>query len=166
MAREEQSWADDLESLGYVLLYCARGSLPWQGFQADNETQKNEMIRQKKISLSAAELCEGLPSEFVQYIDYVRSLKYEEKPDYAYLRRLFSRLFSARGFKHDHVYDWTEKLFYEMHESEAKDEPSEHSPKKPKAASLRKRAGRAREGGLRGRGRDRRGSKREKQLVK
>ncbi|KAM3515094.1 hypothetical protein MY11210_001332 [Beauveria gryllotalpidicola] len=118
----EQSWCDDLESLGYVLIYFANGSLPWQGFKADKDKQKNEKIREKKTAMSAAELCEGLPSEFARYMDYVRSLQYDDKPDYARLRRLFARLFKERGFKHDNVYDWTEKLFYELGGSKAQED--------------------------------------------
>lgn len=60
------------------------------------------------------DLCGDLPGEFASYLSYARSRKYNQKPDYAYLRRLFRRLFDRRGFKHDHVYDWTEKLFHEL----------------------------------------------------
>eukprot|EP00983_Pelagomonas_calceolata_P105838 1159174-Pelagomonas_calceolata.AAC.6 len=42
-------------------------------------------------------LCKGMPSEFVAYFTYVRALHYEEKPDYAYLRRLFRSLFAKEG---------------------------------------------------------------------
>ncbi|KAM0668178.1 hypothetical protein ACQRIU_001740 [Beauveria bassiana] len=118
----EQSWCDDLESLGYVLIYCANGWLPWQGFKTDSDKQKNEKIKERKMAISAAELCEGLPSEFAQYIDLVRGLEYDDKPDYGHLRRLFAGLFKERGFKHDNVYDWTEKLFYEHHGSKTQDD--------------------------------------------
>ena len=114
-AREEQSWGDDLESLGYIFVYFARGSLPWQGLKAATDKERDERIKQAKESLSGGALCDGiLPGQFATYIDYTRSLGFDEKPDYLYLRRLFRRLFAAEGFKYDNVFDWTEKMFQEI----------------------------------------------------
>ncbi|KAK8917528.1 hypothetical protein H634G_08915 [Metarhizium anisopliae BRIP 53293] len=110
----EQSWSDDLESLGYVLLYFARGSLPWQGIKAATDKEKWERVKSYKKTLSVEELCSGLPEEFSTYINYARSLGFQDKPNYAYLRRLFRRLFASKGFKYDNVFDWTEKRFYEL----------------------------------------------------
>ncbi|OAA35511.1 casein kinase I isoform delta [Metarhizium rileyi] len=104
-----QSWRDDLESLGYVLVYFLRGSLPWQGLEATSEKEKDLLIKETKRSLSAEALCKGLPGAFASYINHVRSLDFNERPDHAYLQGLFK----ARGFKYDDVFDWTEKLFSE-----------------------------------------------------
>ncbi|EGO53985.1 hypothetical protein NEUTE1DRAFT_86990 [Neurospora tetrasperma FGSC 2508] len=118
----QQSWADDLESLGYVLVEFARGSLPWQGIKAATEDERRARVGEIKESLSGEELCDGfLPKEFATYINYTRSLDFDDKPDYSYLRRIFSRLFRAKGFKYDYIFDWTEKLFYEQLQGEGED---------------------------------------------
>ena len=50
-----------MESLGYVMMYFMRGSLPWQGLRANNRKQKYEKISEKKMSTSVASLCRGFP---------------------------------------------------------------------------------------------------------
>ncbi|CAN4103780.1 unnamed protein product [Withania somnifera] len=103
----EQSRRDDLESLGYVLMYFLRGSLPWQGLKAGNKKQKYEKISERKVSTSFEALCRGYPTEFASYFHYCRSLRFEDKPDYAYLKRIFRDLFIREGFQFDYVFDWT-----------------------------------------------------------
>lgn len=87
----EQSRRDDLEALGHVFLYFLRGSLPWQGLKAASNKEKYERIGLKKQDISIAELCNGLPEEFAQYLAYARTLKFEATPDYAMLRGLMQR---------------------------------------------------------------------------
>ncbi|KAI3463252.1 hypothetical protein Pfo_019915 [Paulownia fortunei] len=103
----EQSRRDDLESLGYVLMYFLRGSLPWQGLKAGNKKQKYEKISEKKVSTSIEALCRGYPTEFASFFHYCRSLRFDDKPDYAYLKRIFRDLFIREGFQFDYVFDWT-----------------------------------------------------------
>ncbi|KAK3311175.1 casein kinase I isoform delta [Chaetomium strumarium] len=103
------------ESLGYVFVYFAYGSLPWQGLKAATGEEKDARIKEIKERLSGEELCDGiLPKEFATYINYTRRLRFEDRPDYSYLRRLFRRLFAAKEFKYDNVFDWTKKMFNEM----------------------------------------------------
>nr|GMC70864.1 casein kinase 1-like protein 2 [Ipomoea batatas] len=103
----EQSRRDDLESLGFVLMYFLRGSLPWQGLKAGNKKQKYDKISEKKVSTSIEALCRGYPAEFASYFHYCRSLRFEDTPDYAYLKRIFRELFIREGFQFDYVFDWT-----------------------------------------------------------
>lgn len=147
----EQSRRDDLESLGYVLMYFLRGrwvflliyfwnymlsvrslfkiylcfgiSLPWQGLRAGTKKQKYDRISEKKMltpvevyfdfeylfvtkqwyiskwnyNYSQQVLCKSYPSEFMSYFHYCRALKFEDKPDYSYLKRLFRDLFIREG---------------------------------------------------------------------
>ncbi|RNA05857.1 casein kinase I isoform alpha isoform X4 [Brachionus plicatilis] len=99
----EQSRRDDMESLGYVTMYFNRGSLPWQGLKAATKKQKYEKISEKKMSTPV----EGFPAEFAMYLNYCRGLRFEEGPDYMYLRQLFRILFRTLNHQYDYTFDWT-----------------------------------------------------------
>ncbi|XP_009118682.2 casein kinase 1-like protein 9 isoform X1 [Brassica rapa] len=103
----EQSRRDDLEAVGYVLMYFLKGSLPWQGLKAGTRKQKYDRISEKKVSTPIEVLCRNQPSEFVSYFRYCRSLRFDDKPDYSYLKRLFRDLFIREGYQFDYVFDWT-----------------------------------------------------------
>jgi len=70
----EQSRRDDLESIGYVLVYFLKGGLPWQGLKAKSATKKYKLIMEKKQSITIPALCQGCPSQFAEYLAYCRSL--------------------------------------------------------------------------------------------
>lgn len=90
-------------------MYFNRGSLPWQGLPAKTKKEKYEKIKDKKVSTTIEQLCKGYPEEFQTYLNYCRGLKFEDKPDIAYLRKLFRDLFYRMGYEYDFVYDWVAK---------------------------------------------------------
>lgn len=55
----EQGRKDDLESLGFLLLYFLRGKLPWQGVQLKNKTEKYAEIGQIKKSTTIEQITKG-----------------------------------------------------------------------------------------------------------
>ena len=127
----EPSWGDDLESLGYMLVYMIKGTLPWGTprrmihDEFTDRMQEAEEAGKIKLAMSPEEICADLPREFATFLGYAQSLPYGARPDYAYLRRLFRRLFQRRGFRYDNVYEWTEKIFHEMEEGEGEEEEEE-----------------------------------------
>ena len=111
-----QDRSDDLESLGYMLLYFLRNCLPWQSLLAEDKAQQNDFL-QKKKSINAKDLCVDLPKEFEICFDRIRSLAFNETPAYAYLRELFRDLFVRDGFEYDDVFDWTVLEYLRLHQA-------------------------------------------------
>lgn len=66
----EQSRRDDLEGLGYVMLYFLKGKLPWQGLPAKTKKEKYDKIKEKKKNTPNEELCYKQPKEFLKYFNY------------------------------------------------------------------------------------------------
>ena len=104
----EQSRRDDLISIGYNLIYMLKGGLPWQGIKGKDKINK---LAQKKIQIPNDVLCSGLPNEFLHYLNYCKNLKFEERPDYKFLKGLFGRLLGLviSNFnlkKSEVIFDW------------------------------------------------------------
>lgn len=102
----EQSRRDDLEALGYVVLYFLRGNLPWQGLPIKNKEDRYLKIMEKKKETSSIELCKGYPQYFADFVEYTRNLSYEDDPDYSYLKSLFILSLKESGFEIDRKLDW------------------------------------------------------------
>ena len=86
----ELSRRDDLESLGYVIMYMYFGKLDWQ-LKNDNIEiidTKNNIIKNMKINIIHDE---GLPNVLCEYMKSVRSMEFEEKPNYSILEDMFKR---------------------------------------------------------------------------
>lgn len=104
----EQSRRDDLETIGHVLLYFLRGSLPWQGLPGRSKNEKYNNIKKKKLETSLDELCKGQPPEFKEFMEYCRSLKFEDDPDYKYVIGLFEKCMQRHNFD-PRIQDYTWK---------------------------------------------------------
>ncbi len=104
----EQSRRDDLESVGYVLMYFLRGNLPWQGLKIKSKEDRYKKILDKKKETTSEELCKGFPDEFREYLEYSRNLEYTEEPKYdKYKEQFYNLVCNKLGESFDYVYDWT-----------------------------------------------------------
>lgn len=93
---KEQSRRDDLETIGHVILYFMKGSLPWQNLPGNNKEEKYRNIKKRKLEISLDKLCEGLPVEIKEYMMYCRRLAFSEQPDYKYAVGLFDKVMLSR----------------------------------------------------------------------
>jgi len=78
----ELSRRDDLESLAYMLIYFYYGSLPW-----NNIDDENKILRSKNNVIYD----EFIPPIIIDFLKYVRTLEYEEKPNYYLIMDNFKR---------------------------------------------------------------------------
>ena len=109
----EQSRRDDLESLAYILIYLGTGTLPWKRMKSKGKDEKYSKILSKKMNTSSEELLQGLPIEFLTFLQNVRDLQFEQKPDYDYLRKLLRKMNNSgvplEEIKLDYI-DYIEKI--------------------------------------------------------
>ena len=102
-----QSRRDDMESLGYVLIYFLTGKLPWQGAPGDTNSTRSQNVLNIKLETSIEDLCNGLPKEFLIYMKNIRSLQFDEEPYYSSYKSLFRDLLIKMNYYYDDIYDWT-----------------------------------------------------------
>lgn len=119
----EHSRRDDMESLGYVLMYFCHGALPWQGLRAGTKQERIERVVEKKEAQCLDGLCKEYPSQFATYLRYCRSLQFEDRPDYWYLRRLFRDRLAQEGYKHDFIFDWKVQNYEDPNEKKQSGTP-------------------------------------------
>ena len=89
------------------MMYFLRGILPWQNMKAKDTKAKYNMILQKKMSTPAEVLCKGFPSELSIFLNYAKGLKFEQKPDYNYIRGLLNTAKKNNKIQSDFIYDWS-----------------------------------------------------------
>ena len=102
----EQSRRDDIESIGYMLVYFLKKKLPWQGITGRKKMERYLKIYKIKKNTKPEELCEGFP-EMIEYIKYTRELEFEQEPDYNYLRKLFNKMLKRiNNTKDQLIFSW------------------------------------------------------------
>ena len=120
----EQSRRDDIEALGYIMIYFLKGALPWQGMVINDPKKKYDKIKQLKYDIKIEDLCAGLPEEFIKFIQYARDMNFEDRPDYSYLRGLLRKIAKDNGLVfNSSKFDWIIKEDKEAYEQSRNKEP-------------------------------------------
>lgn len=102
----ESSRRDDLESICYVIIFFFKKSLPWQGIAGVTKQDKYRKIMDSKINTKIDLLCKDSPPEFKSLLTYCKALRFEENPDYDYMKRLLTAVATRDQIKINNVFDW------------------------------------------------------------
>ena len=93
---KQPSRRDDLISLGYMLIYLYKKELPWDFYITSCDREKIIELMNLKLNNGNGKLFENLPDEIIEYIKYTKNMKFEQTPDYSYLRSLFKKIISNK----------------------------------------------------------------------
>jgi serine/threonine protein kinase len=93
----EPSRRDDVESCIYVILTMLFGRLEWF-----TKTNLNQIAELKKQIISIDEV----PAFIKKMLHYVRTINFNEKPDYDYLINLMVQEFNNNNYENDGKYEW------------------------------------------------------------
>ena len=107
MAGNEQSRRDDIESIGYMIIYFMKKKLPWQGIRGNSYKECYHKLFLMKKHMDLEILCRGLPKEVLEYMKYAKNLKFEQEPNYKYLKNLFQIILSKNKINLDnYILSW------------------------------------------------------------
>ena len=101
---------DDIESFMYMILYFLSKRLPWQGTKARTITARYKKIFIAKNNFKYKEFCKKFPKEIITFIEYVFLLKFNEKPNYEYMKKLFKTILKNMNFSKKDYFSWMENM--------------------------------------------------------
>ena len=95
---KELSRRDDLISLGYVIIFLYKRHLPWNlNLNGLNNKTYFELVLAKETN-NNGEIFKNIPEEMAEFLKYAQNLKFEEDPDYNYMKGLFKILLSKKNY--------------------------------------------------------------------
>ena len=74
------------------------------------EVQSSNKLKQKSTSqrkIEKAHFDSGFPTQFIEYISHAKSLRFDQQPNYNYLRKTFRTLAVEMQYTYDYQFDWT-----------------------------------------------------------
>jgi len=102
----EQGRKDDLEALGYMLIYLARGKLPWQSLWHEDKKVIWRDVGRMKEEVRLEDLCNDLCPCFEHFMGRLREMEFAEKPNYDELKQMFLDTMEELKIDPDTPFDW------------------------------------------------------------
>ena len=81
-----------------------------EGIKSKNKTEKYNKIFEKKLCSSFSSLFDKLPNEFINFVQYIKDLDFEDKPNYQYLKSLLGKMYDKNYFNYDIIFDFSDNF--------------------------------------------------------
>jgi serine/threonine protein kinase len=130
---------DDLESWVYMGVSLIQGFLPWQQGKTLNNNRKWQNVFTIKRATKDEDLFSKCPKQLQSILSYIRTVKFEEKPNYLYIKELLLSIKTEFMLK-SKVFDWVmiEKSKVEIESRKEEDSKSRGNRKKIRNARRNK----------------------------
>lgn len=99
---------DDLESICYVMMYLYKGRLPWSQQRNLSLAELNAYVREWKMK-PLNEVCEEYPAFFKECLEYLRTIKFNDDPDYCLLIDIICKVMDKMNYVDDGLYEWFQR---------------------------------------------------------
>lgn len=98
---------DDLEAaaLMFIHLLTPRG-LTWTRDGVPKSDLVHERLKRQKRNARPEDLCKGMPTEFEEFLQYCRRLKFKDQPDYTFWINEFRGLAVNHGYPNSDAFLW------------------------------------------------------------
>jgi hypothetical protein len=83
-----------------IFSYTSFISLPWSSIKLAMDMEWHKATLQQKMGSPLDLLGFAYPNKFSVFLSYTRTLHFNEKPDYAYIRKIFHELFLRTEYQH------------------------------------------------------------------
>lgn len=105
--RKDQGRRDDLWSFLYVLIEFFTGSLPWGQLRGPSNLDK---IKDVKLEYMNEKLTIGLPIEFTKIMNHIKSLKFQDRPNYMMIFDYMKNLYCQEGGTDELLFEWDDHV--------------------------------------------------------
>ena len=104
---KESSRRDDLISLAYTLIFLYKRNLPWESNWDKLNKIKYLHIINSKETFDFGQLLVNLPKEMIDFLKYTQNLRFEQDPDYAYMKGCFQNILAKMNLNMNKInFSW------------------------------------------------------------
>ena len=108
----EMSRRDDLESFIYMIMFFIMKKLPWQDIKGKTKVETCLKILEMKSTFNIDDYKIIFPNEIIKIFKYIKRLKFEEEPNYSFIKNLFKSILYNNGHEENEIFSWLNNIYF------------------------------------------------------